>query len=178
MPASHIIHNRQSLFPGPDKFAETHDQHPSTSHRPSLSNNTGLTSSLQPSRRLQFIKACTPPAYMVNTRSKVTVHKIMYTTCSHSQYKVTPADDNQVKYVNPHAISTVIPLPAEIVSTRKPNTKGNSHVLRPKITTLQTKEYGNTRRGKKKETETHSPYNALHTTKQLLSLCKNSTHLH
>ena len=27
MPASHIVQNHQSLFPGPDKSAETHDPH-------------------------------------------------------------------------------------------------------------------------------------------------------
>ena len=41
-------------------------------------------------------------------QSKVTVHKIMYTTYSHGQYKVTPTDDKQVKKINPHN-STVIP---------------------------------------------------------------------
>ena len=29
LPASHIVHNNQSLFPGPDKSPETHDPHPS-----------------------------------------------------------------------------------------------------------------------------------------------------
>ena len=42
-------------------------------------------------------------------QSKVTVHKSMYTTCSHGQYKVTSADDKQVKYLNPHN-STLTPL--------------------------------------------------------------------
>ena len=37
----------------------------------------------------------------------------MYTTYLHGEYKVTLADDKQVKYFNPHAIGTVRPLPVQ-----------------------------------------------------------------
>ena len=37
----------------------------------------------------------------------------MYTTCSHGQNKVTPADDQQVQFFNPRTICTVRPLPVQ-----------------------------------------------------------------
>ena len=111
MLASQIVHNHQSLFPGPDMSAETHDPHLSTSHCSPLSDNTYL---------------------LAPTQSKTSIHKNMYITYLHGEYNVTPADDKQAFFFNPHN-STVVPLPAEIVPTRKPNTKGNSHISRRKI---------------------------------------------
>ena len=62
-----------------------------------------------------------------------------------SSYKVTPADDKQIKYFHPYN-STVKPLPAEIVPTRKPKQKATRTTLPEQVT----KETGNT----------CSPYNA------------------
>ena len=105
MPASHIIHNQQSLFPGPNKFAETHDPHPSTSHRSSLSNNTGLNSSLQPiegyssQKHVHHLFAW---SIQGNIRRRQTGNALLHLH-----------GPEQVNYFNPRAIGTVRPLPVQ-----------------------------------------------------------------
>ena len=134
IPASHIVHNHQSIFSGPDKSAETHD--------PPVKNISSFFTLRQHWLNL-----------LASAQSKATTHESMYTTYSNGEYKVTPGDDKQVKYSNPHKC-TVISLPEEIVPFRKPNTKGNSHVPRRKLATLRKKEHSNTRRGKKENRNT------------------------